>query len=344
MVRRECGGDTLSSDPSMEISPETIVKSSALFLFFALAGIGAVTAQTYPAKPVRVVVPFPGGGLNDVIARILTQKLGENLGVTFVIDNRPGAGGTIGTNIVAKAASDGYTLLFSSSSTIAVSPSMYSKLPYDPVKDFSAIANVASVGSALVVNPALPIKSVKDLIAYAKAHPAQLKFGSAGVGASQHLAAELFKTMAGVDMVHIPYKGGTLALADVIGGQISLTFEPLPTSIAHIRSGRVRALAVTTPKRSPVIPELPTVAESGLPGYDLTIWVGMLAPARTPKEIVQRLSVAILKILHSPEMIERLAGQGAEPIGDTPEHFAAYIKEEIVRWAVIVKASGARAD
>ena len=303
----------------------------------------AHAADTYPTKPVRVVVPFAPGGINDVLARILSQKLTENLGATIVIDNRGGAGGTLGSNIVAHAAPDGYTLLFSSSSTIAVSPSMYSNLPYDPVKDFSAIAQVASVGSVLVVHPSIPANSVKELIAYAKANPGKLNYGSAGAGASQHLASELFKTMAGINMVHVPYKGGGPAMADLLAGQISLMIELLPTALPQIKGGKIRALAVSIPRRSPVLPDLPTIAET-LPGYDLTIWTGILAPGGTPKEIIQRLSTAVLAVLKSPEMRERLASQGAEPVGDTPEQFAAYIKSEIARWAVVVKASGAKAE
>lgn len=320
---------------------------SSNFVFLAVLALiahgTAFAADAYPTKPVRVVVPFAPGGINDVLARILSQKLTENLGATIVIDNRGGAGGTLGSNIVAHAAPDGYTLLFSSSSTIAVSPSMYSNLPYDPVKDFSPIVQVASVGSVLVVHPSIPANSVRELIAYAKANPGKLNYGSAGAGASQHLASELFKTMAGINMVHVPYKGGGPAMVDLLAGQISLMIELMPTALAQIKGGKVRALAVSTPKRSPVLPDLPTIAET-LPGYDLTIWTGMLAPGGTPKEIVQRLSSAVLTVLKSPEMRERFASQGAEPVGDTPEQFAAYIKKEIERWAVVVKASGAKAD
>jgi tripartite-type tricarboxylate transporter receptor subunit TctC len=315
----------------------------SLSLVMLIAFSTANAADIYPTKPVRVVVPFAPGGINDVLARILSQKLTENLGATIVIDNRGGAGGTLGSNIVAHAAPDGYTLLFSSSSTIAVSPSMYSNLPYDPVQDFSAIAQVASVGSVLVVHPTIPANTVKELIAYAKANPGKLNYGSAGAGASQHLASELFKTMAGINMVHVPYKGGGPAMADLLAGQISLMIELLPTALPQIKGGKIRALAVSIPKRSPVLPDLPTIAET-LPGYDLTIWTGMLAPGGTPKEIVQRLSVAVLAVLKSPDMRERLASQGAEPVGDTPAEFSAYIKKEIARWAVVVKASGARAE
>ena len=304
----------------------------------------AAAADPYPSRPIRVVVPFAPGGINDVIARHLSQKLGERLGTTIVVDNRAGVGGTLGSNIVAHALPDGYTLLFSSSSTIAVSPSLYKNLPYDPIKNFSPITQVASVGSVLVVHPALPVKSTKELIAYAKANPGKLNYGSAGAGASQHLATELFKTMAGVDIVHVPYKGGGPALADLVAGQISLMIELTPTALPYIKSGRLRPLAVSTPKRSPVLPELPTISEAALPGYDLTIWVGLLAPGGTPQDIVQRLSKAVLAVLNDPEMRERLASQGAQPVGDTPEQFSAYVKKELARWAVVVKASGARQE
>ena len=301
-------------------------------------------ADAYPSKPVRVVVPFAPGGINDVLARILSQKLGAELGTTIVIDNRGGAGGTLGSGIVAHAAPDGYTLLFSSSSTIVVSPSMSSNLTYDPIKDFSPIAEIASVGSVLVVHPSVPANSVKELIAYAKANPGKLNYGSAGAGASQHLASELFKTMAGINMVHVPYKGGGPAMADLLAGQISLMIELIPTALPQIKGGKIRALAVSTPKRSPVLPDLPTIADT-LPGYDLTIWTGLLAPGGTPKEIVSRLSNATLAVLGSPDMRERLASQGAEPVAaNKPEQFADYIRKELVRWAAVVKASGARVD
>lgn len=305
---------------------------------------GAVAKPDYPLKPVRLVVPFPPGGINDVLARVLGQKLTENLGVTVVIDNRPGAGGTIGSNIAAKAVPDGYTLLFGATSTVAVSPSMYSKLPYDPVKDFSPIVQIASVASVLIVNPSLPVQSAKELITLAKAKPGQLNFGSAGAGTSHHLGGELFNTLAGINMVHVPYKGGAPAMTDLIGGQISILFEPLPTALPQIKGRKVRPLAVTTPQRSPVLPDLPTIAAAGLPGYDLTIWFGVLAPARTSREIVNRLNAEILKVLQSADVRERLAAQGAESIGDNPGQFAAHIEKEITRWAAVVKASGARID
>lgn len=311
---------------------------------YAAAPIASHAADTYPSRPIRVVVPFAPAGINDVIARILGQRLGENLGTTIVVDNRAGAGGTLGSNIVAQAPPDGYTLLFSSSSTIAVSPNLYKNLPYDPIKNFSPISQVASVGSILIVHPSLPVKTTKDLIAHAKANPGKLNYGSAGVGASQHLATELFKTMAGVDIVHVPYKGGGPALADLVAGQISLMIELLPTALPYIKSNRVRAIAVSTPKRSPVFPELPTISEAALPGYDLTIWVGLLAPGGTPRPIIDRLSKGVLAVLGTPEMRERLAGQGAEPVGDRPDQFAAYIKTELARWAAVVKASGAKAE
>jgi tripartite-type tricarboxylate transporter receptor subunit TctC len=322
----------------------TSALSMALTFASGVSCAAESAVDSYPTRPIRVVVPFAPGGINDVIARILSQKLAENLATTIVIDNRAGAGGTIGSNIVAHAQPDGYTLLFSSSSTIAVSPSLYKNLPYDPIKNFSPITQVASVGSVLVVHPSLPVKTTRDLIAHAKANPGKLNYGSAGPGASQHLATELFKTMAGVDMLHVPFKGGGPALAALIGGQISLMIELTPTALPHIKANRLRAIAVSTPKRSAVLPELPTISEAGLPGYDLTIWVGLLAPGGTPREIVDRLSKAVLASLNDPQMRERLAGQGAEPVGDTPAQFSAYVKSELSRWAAVVKASGARID
>jgi tripartite-type tricarboxylate transporter receptor subunit TctC len=304
----------------------------------------AAQAQPYPNRPVRLVVPFPPGGINDVLARVTAQKLSESLGQNVVIENRPGAGGTIGSNAVAKAAPDGYSLLFGATSTVAVSPNLYANLPYEPVRDFAAIVQIASVGSILVVNPAVPATSVGALVALARERPGALNFGSAGSGTSQHMGGELLKSIAGVDIVHVPYKGGAPAMTDLLAGQISFMIEPIPTALPHIRSGKVRALAVSTPRRAAAVPELPTIAESGYPGYDLTIWFGLLAPAGTPREVIVRVNGEMVKILASVDMRERLAAQGAEPVGDAPEAFAAHIRREIARWGDVVKASGAKVD
>ena len=309
----------------------------------APAAPAATAPDAYPSHPIRLVVPFPPGGINDVLARILGQKLGEAMHTNVVIDNRPGAGGTLGAGIAAKSNADGYTLLFGATSTIAVAPNMYTKIAYDPRKDLQGVAPMATVASVVVVNPGLAAQSVKELIALAKAKPGVLNYGSAGAGASQHMGAELFKTMTGTSMVHVPYKGGAPAMTDLIGGQISLMFEPLPTALVQMKGGRVRALAITTPKRSPVLPDLPTVAET-VPGYDLTIWFGVLTQAGVAKAIVAQLNAEIEKILKQPDVRERLAAQGAEPMFATPAQFDAFIQKEIARWGKVVQASGAKVE
>jgi tripartite-type tricarboxylate transporter receptor subunit TctC len=316
------------------------------FLVYLLAAVlpGIALAQTYPARAIHLIVPFPPGGINDVLARVTGQKLSESLGQNVVVENRPGAGGTIGSNAVAKAPADGYTLLFGATSTVAVSPHLYKNVPYDPIADFAPIVEIASVGSIVVVNPAVPVTSVRELVALARARPGSLTFGSAGSGASQHMGGELLKSMAAIDIVHVPYKGGAPAMTDLVAGQISFMIEPIPTALPHIKSGRVRALAVSTPRRSAAMPELPTIAESGYPGYDLTIWFGLLAPARTAPEVIGRINADMVKILADGDMRERLSAQGAEPVGGTPEAFAAHIRSEVARWGEVVKASGAKVD
>jgi tripartite-type tricarboxylate transporter receptor subunit TctC len=267
----------------------------------------------------------------------------EALGQQIIIDNRGGAGGTIGTDIAAKAVPDGYTLILVSGSH-AINPGLYQKLPYDTVNDFAPITQLATSPGILVVNPSLPVKSVRDLIALARAKPGQLNYASAGSGTPPHLAGELFKVMAKIDMVHVPYKGNAPAFTDVIGGQVPLIFPTMPSAMPHVRSGKLRALAVTSAKRSPAAPEIPTIAESGLPGYEATSWYGILAPARTPPAIVSRLHGVLVSTLGSPDMKEKLASQGLDPVGNTPQQFAAVIAAEIRKWAKVVKASGARPE
>jgi tripartite-type tricarboxylate transporter receptor subunit TctC len=310
----------------------------------AAAGpVGLAQAQGYPGKPIRIVVPFPPGGGTDIVARILTQKLSESFGANFVIDNRAGAGGSIGTEMVAKAPPDGYTLGIVSGSH-AINPSLYSKLPFDAVRDFAPVTMLVSGPGLLVVHPSLPVKTVKELIALAKGKPGQLNYASAGNGTPPHLAGELFKSMAGVDLVHVPYKGNTPAFVDLISGQVSLSFPTIPSALPHVQAGRLRALAVTSRKRSAVMPQLPTIAESGLPGYDTSSWFGMLAPAGTPREIVRKLQQESAKVLQLRDVREKLLSQGLEPVGSTPEEFAATIESEIAKWAKVVKASGARVE
>ena len=300
--------------------------------------------QTYPSKPIRLVVPFPAGGSLDVVARAIGQKLTEAWGQPVVIDNRPGAGGNIGADLVAKSAPDGYTILEGALSTHAVNVSLYNKMPYDPIKDFAPITLVAVTPNVLVLNASYPVNSVPELLAYARANPGKLSFGSGSNGSAGHLAGELFKTEAGVDMVHIPYKGGAPALQALLAGDTQLMFDNLANSAAQLKAGKLKALAVTTAKRSSLMPELPTLSETGLPGFDIYTWWGFMAPAGTPKEIVAKWNAEVTRILNSPEMKAFFAQQGAEPAPDSPEQFAALIRSEISKYAKIVKQSGAKVD
>ena len=304
----------------------------------------AAWAQAYPNHPIRLVVPFPAGGTTDILARDAAPKLTEALGQSVVVDNRPGAGGNIGADLVAKSAPDGYTLLMGTVGTHAINPSLYAKMPYDHVKDFAPVVLVAGVPNVLVVNPSLPVNSVADLIKLAKSKPGAINFASSGNGTSIHLSGELFKTMAGVDMTHVPYKGSAPALTDLMGGQVQVMFDNLPSSLQQIKAGKLRAIAVTSAKRSPALPDVPTIAESGLPGFEASSWFGVLAPAGTPPAIVARLNAEINKWLQSPEGKEQLLGQGAQAAGGTPEQFAAHIRAETDKWAKVVKASGAKVD
>ena len=300
--------------------------------------------QSYPSKPIRLVVPFPAGGSLDVVARAIGQKLTEAWGQPVVIDNRPGAGGNIGADLVAKSAPDGYTILEGALSTHAVNVSLYAKMPYDPIKDFAPITLVAVTPNVLVLNASYPVNSVPELLAYARANPGKLSFGSGSNGSAGHLAGELFKTEAGVDMVHIPYKGGAPALQALLAGDTQLMFDNLANSAAQLKAGKLKALAVTTAKRSSLMPDLPTLSETGLPGFDIYTWWGFMAPAGTPKEIVAKWNAEVARILNSPEMKAFFAQQGAEPAPDSPEQFAALIRSEISKYAKIVKQSGAKVD
>jgi tripartite-type tricarboxylate transporter receptor subunit TctC len=310
-----------------------------------LAVIAATAgAQVYPTKPIRLVVPFPPGGTTDILAREVGQRLSLSLGQSVVVDNRPGAAGNIGSELVAKSAPDGYTLLMATVGTHAINPSLYAKLPYDHVKDFAPVILVASVPNVLEVTPSLPVYSVADLIKLAKEKPGQINFASSGSGTSIHLSGELFKTMAGVDMTHVPYKGSAPALADLIGGQVQVMFDNLPSSLPQIKAGKLRAIAVTSAERAPALPNVPTIAESGLPGFEATSWFGLVAPAGTPPAIVVRINTDVNQWLQSSEAKEKLLAQGAVAAGGTPEQFAAYIHAETEKWARVVKASGARVD
>lgn len=301
-------------------------------------------AQQYPSKPIRLIVPFTPGGTTDILSRILGQKLSNELGVQVVIDNRPGAAGNIGAELAAKSTPDGYTLLMGPSGTLAVNPSLYIKLPFDPIRDFAPVSLVALVPSMLVVNPSLPVRSVKELIEYAKARPGKLNYGSSGAGGQPFLAVEYLKLMADLDIVEIRYKGGAPLTTDLIAGETALTITGIPTLLPHVKSGKLRALAVSSAKRSAAVPELPTISEAGLPGYDATAWYGVLAPAKTPKEIIGKLNAAINKSMKEPDVAERLAAEGIETVGSTPEELAAFIKSETERWAKVMKAAGVKAQ
>ena len=311
---------------------------------FALPAIAAAQTPAYPTKPIRLVVPFPAGGATDIFAREVAKHLTDAWGQSVVVDNRPGAGGNIGSELVAKAAPDGYTLEMGTVGTHAINASLYSKMPYDHVRDFVPVILVAGVPNVLEVNPALPVNSVQELIAYAKANPGKLNFASSGSGTSIHLSGELFKVMAGVQMTHVPYKGSAPALQDLIGGQVQLMFDNLPPSLPQIKAGKLRALAVTSAARAPALPDTPTVAEAGLPGFEASSWFGVLAPAGTPPEIVNKLNAEIAKWLASPGAKEKLANVGANIAGGTPEDFARHIQAETTKWAKVVKESGAKVD
>lgn len=326
------------------------MKRRDLPLLLGLAGLLGIAAaqeagaQEYPARTIRLIIPFAPGGANDILGRLIAARLSESFGQQVVSDNRPGAGGSIGAELVAKSPPDGYTLVIGHIGTLAVNPTLYRKLGYNPVTDFQPISLMAKVPNIMVVHPSVPAKSVKELVALAKARPGALVYGSGGHGGAGHLATEYFKLMAKVDMVHVPYKGTGPALVDLLAGQTQLIFAGVPGIAAHVRSGRLRALGVSTGARLAVFPELPTIAEAGVSGYEATQWYGVLAPAGTPKAVVDRLHREIVSAVKSKQMHERLMADGSEPVTSTPEEFASYIKSEIARWAPVVRAAGIRVD
>ena len=317
------------------------MKRALLAVLLALASASSVA---FPDKPVRFVIGFTPGGPSDILARAVGQKLAERWGQQVVIENRPGAGGNLAAEVVAKSAPDGYTWLLGNNSILATNQSLYKKLPYDPVKDFAPVALVAVQPNILVVHPSLSASSVSELVALAKQNPGKLNYASSGAGAAAHLAGELFKTMAGVDIVHVPYKGAQPALTDLIAGQVQLMFATSASVIPYVKAGRLRALAVTTAQRSPSVPELPTVSEAGLSGFEATTWHGVVVPAATPAPLVQRLNQDLNSVLGEKDLRERLTGLGAEVLTGTPRDFADYIAREIPKWTKVVKDSGARAD
>jgi tripartite-type tricarboxylate transporter receptor subunit TctC len=301
-------------------------------------------AQTYPAKPIRIIVPWTAGGTADTLARIMAQRLGESLGQQVLADNRPGASGQIGTDLVAKATPDGHTLLLATTAPNSTAPSLYSKLTYDPMKDFAPISLIALTFYVASVNPAVPVKTIAELVKLAKARPGELNFSSPGNGTPNHLSGEMLKTMAGIQMQHIPFKGSAQAIADVIGGQIPLNFENIAVVLPHIKAGKVRPLGVTSAQRNRYLPEVPTIAESGYPGFEAVGWFGLMAPAATPRNVLEKLNAESMRILATPEVSSRILGLGAEVKPTTMAEFEAFNRAQISKWAKVIKDSGARVD
>jgi tripartite-type tricarboxylate transporter receptor subunit TctC len=314
-----------------------------LMLCVSLA-CGTASAQTYPSKPIRMIVPFTPGGSTDILARALGQKLNEAWKQPVIVENRPGAGGSIGAELVAKAPPDGYTLLMGHIGTLAVNPTFYPKLPYDAVKSFAPVALIASVPNVLVVHPSVPANNVMELVVLAKAKPGQLNYSSGGNGSAAHLAMEYFKLQTGTDIVHVPYKGTSPAVTDVVAGQVSMTMTGAPAVVPQVQAGKLRALGVSSTKRLAAFPQLPTIAEAGVKGFDATQWYGVVAPAKTPADIVKKLNGEIRTIMQSPEMQERLRTEGAIATVSTPEEFEKFIASEIARWGTVIKTAGMRPD
>ena len=325
----------------MPLSKSSMLAASvaALAITFSFAG-----AQPYPSKAIRMVVPFPPGGPNDILGRLIAQRLTAQVGQQVVIDNRGGAGGIIGAELAARAVADGYTLLFGGTAPLSINPWLHKQLPYDPIKDFAAVSLVGTAPSLLVTHPNVPVKTVRDLIALAKAKPGQLNFASAGIGTPPHLAGELFKSMAGVDMVHVPYKGGGPALTDLLAGQVGIYFSGISSALPFVKEGKLHGIAMTSAKRSAVMPEMPTIAESGLPGYEVGNWYAIVAPAATPQPIVARLNTEINKTLALPDVKQRFLDFAADPAGSTPGDLSAYIRSEIAKWGKVIKIAGIKPE
>jgi tripartite-type tricarboxylate transporter receptor subunit TctC len=315
-----------------------------LLALAATALCGAAMADTWPAKPIRIVVPFPPGGGTDIIARETSQRVAKATGWTFVIDNRPGAGGNLGVDAAAKSPADGYTIVLGQTSNLAINPTLYAKMPYDSQKDLAPVVLLANAPLVMVAGAATPIKSVADAVNAAKARPGQVNFASPGNGTVAHLTSEMFQKAAGIRMQHVPYKGASQALTDVISGNVELYMSSVPTLLGQIKQGKLRALAVTSAKRTVELPDVPTINESGYQGFDAVTWFGLLAPAATPKDVIAKLNAEFNKALKQPELVKRLGDEGADAAGGTPEQFAALIKDDIPRWGKVVKESGARID
>ena len=317
---------------------------SALLGALLAAGAGAAAAQAYPVKQLRLIVPFAPGGPNDLLGRLVGQKLTEAWGQSVVIENRGGAGGTVGLDVAAKAAPDGYTLAMGGTSNMAVAPSLYAKLPYDSLRDFTAVTNVARVPYAVAVNPGVPAKSIRELTVLAKTRPGYLSYGSSGTGSISSLAAEIYQSMTGTNIVHVPYKGTAPALTEVMAGQVDMMFADLALIVPFAKVGKLRAVAVTDSRRAKIAPDLPTIAESGLKGYEVSPWFGVVGPAGIPREVVTKLSSGIVAALKSPDVAARLDQLGYEPVGDGAEAFAATIRADMVKYAKVIKAAGIKAD
>ena len=315
-----------------------------LLVLACCAAAAQALAQGYPAKPVKVVVPYPPGGGNDTLGRLFAIKLSERMGQQFVVENRPGAGAMIGTEAAAKSPPDGYTILLSSIATHALSPNLYARVPYDPIRDFAPITLLGIAPTVLVVNNDVPAKDLAELIAAAKAKPGGLAYASVGNGTPPHINAEVFKAVAGVDLLHVPFKGGGPALVDLMAGRVQVMLDTAASAMPHVRSGKLRALAISAPKRSPEYPDLPTFAEAGLPQYDTNAWYSMHAPAGTPPEVVRRLNAELVAILKDPDVVARFKQLTTDPVGNTPEEFAVYVKAELDKYARIIKAAGIRLD
>jgi len=333
-----------SKESTLKRIPVLSTALAVLAATFAAALPGIAEAQTFPTRAMRMVVPFPPGGPNDIIGRLLAQKMGEQMGQSVIIDNRGGAGGIIGTDLVAKAAPDGYTMLFSGTASLSINPSLYAKLPYDAVNDFSPITLVGTAPSILVVNPDLPVKSVKELIDYARANPGKLNYASAGIGTPPHLAGELMSAALNVKMVHVPYNGGAPAMNDVMSGQVQMYFSGISSALPLIKAGKMRAIAVTSAKRTAIAPDMPTIAESGIPGFEVGNWYAIVAPAKTPAPVISRLNAEIVKALAGADVKKRFLDLAADPIGSTPEELAAYQKAEIAKWARAIKTAGIKPE
>ncbi len=320
----------------------TLLHTVSTVILSALA-VSAV-ADDYPNKAIRLIMPYPVGGSIDIAGRMVAQRLADNLGQAVVVDNRTGAGGIVGTETGARAAPDGYTVLMGGVGTLALSPGLQKNLPYDPNKDFTPVTLLVTIPYVVVVQPSFKAANIRDLIALAKAKPNEINYGSGGSGSAPHLAAELFKTMADVRITHVPYKGSTPAITDTMSGQVQLTFTGIPSVMTQMKAGRLRPIGVTSLKRTAALPEVPTIAESGVPGYEVNPWFGVLLPARTPQPLVSRLNAEILKVLQLPATRERFAAEGFEAAGNSPAQFAAYIKTEQIKWGKVIKEAGIKAD